>query len=62
MIFRILDLLSNSHAAVVNGRAFEFEPTSKTPVFTLVVLFCAAYTLLTSGPNQVETTVQSLHF
>ena len=26
MIFRILDLLSNSHAAVVNGRAFEFEP------------------------------------
>ena len=27
MIFRILDLLSNSHAAVVNGRAFEFEPT-----------------------------------
>ena len=27
MIFRILDLLSNSHAAVVNGRAFEFEPS-----------------------------------
>ena len=27
MIFRILDILSNSHAAVVNGRAFEFEPT-----------------------------------
>ena len=27
MIFRILDLLSNSHAAVVNGRPFEFEPT-----------------------------------
>ena len=27
MTFRILDLLSNSHAAVVNGRAFEFEPT-----------------------------------
>ena len=26
MIFRILDLLSNSHAAVVNGRAFGFEP------------------------------------
>ena len=27
MIFRILDLLSNSHAAIVNGRAFEFEPS-----------------------------------
>ena len=27
MIFRILELLSNSHAAVVNGRAFEFELT-----------------------------------
>ena len=27
MIFRILDLLSNSHAAGVNGRAFEFEPS-----------------------------------
>ena len=27
MIFRILDLLSNSHAAVVNGRDFEFEPS-----------------------------------
>ena len=27
MIFRILDLLSKSHAAVVSGRAFEFEPT-----------------------------------
>ena len=27
MIFRILDLLSNSHAAVVNEWAFEFEPT-----------------------------------
>ena len=27
MIFQILNLLSNSHAAVVNGRAFEFEPT-----------------------------------
>ena len=25
MIFRILDLLSNSHAAVVNGRVFEFD-------------------------------------
>ena len=26
MIFRILDLLSNGQAAVVNGRAFEFDP------------------------------------
>ena len=26
VIFRILDLLSNSQAAVVNGRAFEFDP------------------------------------
>ena len=34
---------------------------SKTTVFTLVVLFCVAYTLLTR-PNQVETAVQSLHF
>ena len=25
MIFRILDLLSNSHAAVINGRAFKLE-------------------------------------
>ena len=29
--------------------------------FTLLVLFCAAYTLLTR-PNQVETAVQSFHF
>ncbi len=26
VIFRILDLLSNSHAAMVDGRVFEFEP------------------------------------
>ncbi len=26
MIFRILDLLSNSHEAMINGRVFEFEP------------------------------------
>ena len=37
------------------------DSSNQLTVFTLVVLFCAAYTLLTR-PNQVETAVQSLHF
>ena len=77
MIFRILCLLSHSHAfsvVVIKWRVFGFEAIAEvitTSTYRQLSsgagcprfssVFCMAYTLLTR-PNQVETAVQSLHF